>query len=71
MTVYVAAPLTGFQPTAGRRCCGAKLAAAKTEPKRWLLGYEVKVVPLDDESRTPGRRSGDGRSGVAAVAGGE
>ena len=51
VTVYVAAPLTGFQANGGQTVLGgAKLAAAKLNQSGGLLGYEVKVVPLDDES---------------------
>ena len=49
--VYVAAPLTGFQANGGQTVLGgAKLAAAKLNQEGGLLGYEVKVVPMDDES---------------------
>lgn len=51
VTVYVAAPLTGFQANGGQTVLGgAKLAAAKLNQDGGLLGYQVKVVPLDDES---------------------
>ena len=51
VTVYVAAPLTGFQANGGQTVLGgAKLAAAKLNQQGGLLGYEVKVVPMDDES---------------------
>ena len=46
VTVYVAAPLTGFQANGGQTVLGgAKLAAAKLNQQGGLLGYEVKVVP--------------------------
>lgn len=51
VTVYVAAPLTGFQANGGQTVLGgAKLAAARLNQAGGLLGYQVKVVPLDDES---------------------
>ena len=51
VTVYVAAPLTGFQANGGQTVLGgAKLAAAKLNQQGGLLGYEVKVVPMDDKS---------------------
>ena len=50
VTIYVAAPLTGFQANGGQTVLGgAKLAAAKLNQQGGLLGYEVKVVPMDDE----------------------
>ncbi len=60
VTVYVAAPLTGFQANGGQTVLGgAKLAAAKLNQDGGLLGYEVKVVPLDDEFELRcGRRDG-------------
>ncbi|MCB0206892.1 MAG: branched-chain amino acid ABC transporter substrate-binding protein [Anaerolineae bacterium] len=51
VTVYVAAPLTGFQANGGQTVLGgAKLAAAQLNRDGGLLGYQVKIVPLDDES---------------------
>jgi branched-chain amino acid transport system substrate-binding protein len=51
VTVYVAAPLTGFQANGGQTVLGgARLAAAKLNQQGGLLGYTVKVVPVDDES---------------------
>ena len=51
VTVYVAAPLTGFQANGGQTVLGgARLAAARLNQQGGLLGYEVKVVPVDDES---------------------
>lgn len=51
VTVYVAAPLTGFQANGGQTVLGgARLAAAKLNQQGGLLGYTVNVVPVDDES---------------------
>jgi branched-chain amino acid transport system substrate-binding protein len=51
VTVYVAAPLTGFQANGGQTVLGGvKLAAAKLNQSGGLLGYRINVVPLDDES---------------------
>lgn len=51
VTVVVAAPLTGFQANGGQTVLGgAKLAAAQINRAGGLLGYQVKVVPMDDES---------------------
>lgn len=51
VTVFVAAPLTGFQANGGQTVLGgAKLAAAQVNRAGGLLGYQVKVVPMDDES---------------------
>jgi branched-chain amino acid transport system substrate-binding protein len=51
VTVYVAAPLTGFQANGGQTVLGgAKLAAAKLNQEGGILGYTVKIVPMDDES---------------------
>lgn len=51
VTVYVAAPLTGFQANGGQTVLGgAKLAAAKLNQAGGILGHTVKVVPMDDES---------------------
>ncbi len=51
VTIYVAAPLTGFQANGGQTVLGgAKLAAAKLNQQGGLLGYTVKIVPVDDES---------------------
>lgn len=51
VTIYVAAPLSGFQANGGQTVLGgAKLAAAQINRAGGLLGYEVKVVPMDDES---------------------
>lgn len=51
VTVYVAAPLTGFQANGGQTVLGGvRLAAAKLNQQGGLLGYTVNVVPVDDES---------------------
>ncbi len=51
VTVYVAAPLTGFQANGGQTVLGGvKLAAARLNQQGGLLGYTVKIVPVDDES---------------------
>ncbi len=51
VTVYVAAPLTGFQANGGQTVLGgARLAAARLNQQGGLLGYTVKIVPVDDES---------------------
>ncbi len=49
--VYVAAPLSGFQANAGQTVLGgARLAAEKINRSGGVLGYEVTVVGMDDES---------------------
>ena len=51
VTVYVAAPLSGFQANGGQTVLGgARLAAEKINRAGGLLGYKVNVVGLDDES---------------------
>jgi len=51
VTVYVAAPLSGFQANAGQTVLGgARLAADQINRAGGLLGYKVMVVGLDDES---------------------
>lgn len=51
VTVYVAAPLTGFQANGGQTVLGgARLAAARLNQQGGLLGYTVKIAPMDDES---------------------
>lgn len=51
VTVYVAAPLSGFQANAGQTVLGgARLAAEQINCAGGLLGYKVTVVGLDDES---------------------
>ncbi len=49
--VYVAAPLSGFQANGGQTVLGgAKLMAERLNEAGGLLGYQVKVVGMDDES---------------------
>jgi branched-chain amino acid transport system substrate-binding protein len=49
--VYVAAPLSGFQANGGQTVLGgAKLMAEQLNKAGGLLGYQVKVVGIDDES---------------------
>ncbi|MEX1018589.1 MAG: branched-chain amino acid ABC transporter substrate-binding protein [Litorilinea sp.] len=49
--VYVAVPLSGFQANGGQTVLGGvRLAAAEINQAGGLLGYEVVVRPLDDES---------------------
>ena len=51
LTVYVAAPLSGFQANGGQTVLGGvRLAAEEFNRSGGLLGYKVVVVPLDDES---------------------
>jgi branched-chain amino acid transport system substrate-binding protein len=51
LTVYVAAPLSGFQANGGQTVLGgARLAAEEFNRSGGLLGYKVAIVPLDDES---------------------
>ena len=51
LTVYVAAPLSGFQANGGQTVLGgARLAAEEYNRAGGLLGYKVVIVPLDDES---------------------
>jgi branched-chain amino acid transport system substrate-binding protein len=51
LTVYVAAPLSGWQADGGQTVVGgAKLAADEINKRGGLLGYRVKIVPLDDEA---------------------
>jgi branched-chain amino acid transport system substrate-binding protein len=51
VVVYVAAPLSGFQANGGQTVLGgARLAAAEINRAGGLLGYEVTVVGMDDES---------------------
>lgn len=51
IVVYVAAPLSGFQANGGQTVLGgARLAAARLNRGGGVLGYAVKVVPMDDES---------------------
>ena len=49
--VYVAAPLSGFQANGGQTVLGgAKLMAEQLNKAGGLLGYQVQVVGIDDES---------------------
>jgi branched-chain amino acid transport system substrate-binding protein len=51
VTVYVAAPLSGFQAEGGQTVVGgARLAAEQINRAGGLLGYRVKVVGIDDEA---------------------
>jgi branched-chain amino acid transport system substrate-binding protein len=51
VTVYVAAPLSGFQANGGQTVLGgARLAADEVNRAGGLLGYKVVVVSKDDES---------------------
>jgi len=51
LTVYVGAPLSGFQANGGQTVLGGvRLAAEEFNRAGGLLGYKVVVVPLDDES---------------------
>ncbi len=49
--VFVAVPLSGFQANGGQTVLGGvRLAAEQINRAGGLAGYEIKVVPLDDES---------------------
>lgn len=51
LTVYVAVPLSGWQADGGQTVLGGvRLAADEINRRGGLLGYRVKVVPLDDEA---------------------
>ncbi|MFN8598103.1 MAG: branched-chain amino acid ABC transporter substrate-binding protein [Anaerolineae bacterium] len=51
LTVYVGAPLSGFQANGGQTVLGGvRLAAEEFNRSGGLLGYKVVIVPLDDES---------------------
>ncbi len=51
LTVYVGAPLSGFQANGGQTVLGGvRLAAEEYNRSGGLLGYKLVVVPLDDES---------------------
>ncbi|NOZ27448.1 MAG: branched-chain amino acid ABC transporter substrate-binding protein [Chloroflexi bacterium] len=51
VTVYVAAPLSGFQANGGQTVVGGvRLAAEEINRSGGLLGYQIRVVALDDES---------------------
>lgn len=53
VTVYVAAPLSGWQAEGGQTVAGGvRLAAEHVNRSGGLLGYRVKVVALDDEADT-------------------
>jgi branched-chain amino acid transport system substrate-binding protein len=53
VTVYVAVPLSGFQANGGQTVLGgARLAAEEINRAGGLLGYQVTVVGMDDESDT-------------------
>jgi branched-chain amino acid transport system substrate-binding protein len=49
--VYVAGPLSGFQANTGQTVAGGvRLMAEKINRSSGLLGYQVKVIALDDEA---------------------
>ncbi len=49
----MAAPLSGWQADGGQTVLGgARLAAEQINRKGGLLGYKVKIVPMDDEADT-------------------
>ena len=51
MTVYVAAPLSGWQADGGQTVVGgARLAAEEINKRGGVLGYRIKIVPVDDEA---------------------
>ena len=51
VTIYVAAPLSGFQANGGQTVLGgARLAAEEANKSGGLLGYKIVVVGQDDES---------------------
>lgn len=51
VTVYVAAPLSGFQANGGQTVVGGvRLMAEEINRAGGLLGYQIKVVAVDDES---------------------
>jgi len=51
VTVYVVAPLSGFQANGGQTVLGGvRLAAEKINRAGGLLGYKLNIVGLDDES---------------------
>ena len=51
LTVYVAAPLSGWQADGGQTVVGgARLAAEEINRRGGLLGYRVRIVPIDDEA---------------------
>lgn len=51
LTVYVAVPLSGWQADGGQTVLGGvRLAAEEINQRGGLLGYRLKVVPMDDEA---------------------
>ncbi|HIC90064.1 MAG TPA: branched-chain amino acid ABC transporter substrate-binding protein [Anaerolineae bacterium] len=51
VVVYVSAPLSGFQANGGQTVVGGvRLAAAQINRAGGLLGKEIKIIALDDES---------------------
>jgi branched-chain amino acid transport system substrate-binding protein len=51
VVVYVVGPLSGFQANTGQTVAGGvRLMAEQVNRAGGLLGYEVKVVALDDEA---------------------
>ena len=49
--IYVAVPLSGFQANGGQTVLGGvRLAAEQINRTGGLLGYELAIRPLDDES---------------------
>jgi branched-chain amino acid transport system substrate-binding protein len=51
LTVYVAAPLSGWQADGGQTVVGgARLAADEINRHGGLMGYRVKIEPVDDEA---------------------
>ena len=49
--VYVAAPLSGWQADGGQTVVGGvRLAAEEINKRGGVLGYRIKVVPVDDEA---------------------
>lgn len=49
--VYVAAPLSGWQADGGQTVVGGvRLAAEEINRRGGVLGYRIKVVPVDDEA---------------------
>ena len=51
LTVYVAAPLSGWQADGGQTVVGGvRLAAEEINRRGGLLGYRIKIVPIDDEA---------------------
>jgi branched-chain amino acid transport system substrate-binding protein len=51
VTVYVVGPLSGFQANTGQTVAGGvRLMAEQINRSGGLMGYEIKVVALDDEA---------------------